>query len=215
MSKETAKTIACAIDSNSVYYNNVHLKEMTEDNFNELLKVHNTRARVVTGVTRQDHISPTIARMYCNRFGESNVQDWHAGLHVSNSHRSSHLNPCTRYLICWKFAIGGINSFADVSYRSWAFWMKQFWKSPPYWTLGNNISKLVYSPTRAHGKLATHGAYYIYFLTCKCIMLFMINTYWLFNSSIANWSDFVVFRSFRKHSIRKRFGLMSLSLNQQ
>ena len=109
--------LACAIDSSSVYYYHVHLKEMNEDNFNELLKVHNTRARVVTGVTRQDHISSTIARMYCNRFGESIIQDWHAGLHVSNSHRSSHLNPSTRYLICWQFAISGTNSFADVSYR--------------------------------------------------------------------------------------------------
>ena len=57
--------LACATDSSSVGYYNANLNEMTEDHFNELLKGHNTRARVVTGGIRHDHISPTIARLCC------------------------------------------------------------------------------------------------------------------------------------------------------
>ena len=56
--------LACAMVSSSVDYYNALLNEMTEDNFNKLLSVPNTRSRVATVVTRRNHITPAGATLH-------------------------------------------------------------------------------------------------------------------------------------------------------
>ena len=62
--EQNAKLLACAIVSSSVDCYNALLTEMTENNFSKLLRVPNTRSRVVTAVTRRDHTTPAILTLH-------------------------------------------------------------------------------------------------------------------------------------------------------
>ena len=59
-----AKTVACAIVGSRLDYCNSVLYGMSQTNFDKLQRVQNTLARVVTGTTRFDHITPVLEGLH-------------------------------------------------------------------------------------------------------------------------------------------------------
>ena len=60
VSTDTAKIVACVIVSSRLDYCNALHAGMSESNLDKLQRVQNTLARVVTGLRRRDHITPTL-----------------------------------------------------------------------------------------------------------------------------------------------------------
>ena len=64
MSTDTAKIVAFAIVSSRLDYCNTLLAGMSESNLDKLQHVHNTLARIVTGLRRRNHITPALKELY-------------------------------------------------------------------------------------------------------------------------------------------------------
>ena len=64
LNQEVAKTIACSIVGSRLDYCNACFYGMTEKNISKLQRVQNSLARVVTGVRKYEHITPTLADLH-------------------------------------------------------------------------------------------------------------------------------------------------------
>ena len=61
---DMARTVACSIVGSHLDYCNSLLAGMSESNFHKLQCVENTLARVVSGNTRRDHITPVLRELH-------------------------------------------------------------------------------------------------------------------------------------------------------